>query len=89
MPGILRVLLGLWGLMFMVGLLLLGLVVGAGLLIWAVLTGRKPVLRFQQARAHWQGFRQGAGRATPGAPADVVEGQAREVDGPRERIERD
>lgn len=69
-------------------LALLGLAVGALLLLWSLLRGRRPALRFQfgaQSMA-WQRFRQGAPRAAAGtrpSAGDVIEGQAREVPPPR------
>ena len=71
----------------MAGLLLVvALVAGGGLLLWSLLTGRKPVLRFAgvDPRAAMAGMRQRA-QARPGSPprrpqpVEVIDIEAREV----------
>ena len=75
----LRVMLGVWALLFMLGLMLLGLAVGGLVLLWALLRGRKPTLRFGRSmKADWGRFRRAAPAATP---YEVVEVQAREIPG--------
>jgi len=73
-------------------LALLGLALGVVLLVWALLRGRRPALRFQfgaQSRnwqQGWQRFRSSPGvqttrpdNAQRGTTGDVIEGQAREI----------
>jgi len=67
--------------------LLLALVMGAGLLVWSVLTGRKPVFRFAglDPRATMAGMRARANahgsRRQPSRPqaVEVIDIEAREV----------
>jgi hypothetical protein len=76
---LLRVLLALWGLLFMVGMLFVGLVVSAGLLLWAKLRGRSVTVPFglgRRADAPWAGFQ----ASPPKTQTDVIEGQARRVE---------
>lgn len=69
-------------------LALLGLALGLVLMVWSLLRGRRPTLRFQfgSQAMDWQRFRSGpaAPRPAPGtapgrASGDVIEGQAREL----------
>lgn len=86
---LLRALLALWGLLFMIGLLLVGLVAAGVLLLWSWLLGRSqgrrpsPLSAFGRPGNLFTVFRSAAapGRASPrpGASADVIEGEARDV----------
>lgn len=69
-------------------LALLGLALGVVLLVWSLLRGRRPTLRFQlgSQAMDWQRFRRGTtvqrpapGAAPERASGDVIEGQAREI----------
>lgn len=69
-------------------LALLGLALGVVLLVWSLLRGRRPTLRFQfgSQAMDWQRFRRSSAgqrptpNAAPGrASGDVIEGQAREL----------
>lgn len=74
---VLRVALTLLGFAFMLGMLLLGLVAGAALLLWTLLRGGRPVWRFR-------GMPPGpAGRRPAPAAVEVIEIEAREVEPPR------
>lgn len=74
---LLRVLLGLVGLVFTLGLVAIGLVAGAVLIAWALLRGRRPQgLKFDVRRGPV--FDAGGWRR-PAAGADVVDVEAREV----------
>ncbi len=78
--GVVRVLLLAAGAVAALFAMLLGLVLATGLLGWALLRGRKPVVR--QAFV-WPGR---AARVPPGAAAaDVVDIEAREVPEPAPR----
>lgn len=76
---LLRAVLALWGLLFMLGMLLVGLLAGGTLLLWAWLSGkgrgRVPFAFGRQADLF------GAVPRRPAQPAavDVIEGEAREV----------
>ncbi len=87
LPWLLRVVLGLWALLFMVGLMVLGLVAGAGLLLWTLLRGRRPAVHFRGAGMRWETFRRPAGNPATVAPGDVVEGQAREISRPVRHVD--
>jgi hypothetical protein len=73
----LRVVATLVGFAFMLGMVLLGLVAGTLLLLWTLLRGGRPVLRFRgmPPRNAW--------RAPANAPGEVVDIEAREVEPPR------
>jgi hypothetical protein len=74
--SVLRIVLGaVIGLVVMLSALALGVVVGASVLVWKLLGGRKPVARFG-----WRTARRGAPtqRATA-ARGDVIDIEAREV----------
>ena len=60
---------------------LLGLVAGTLLLLWALLRGRRPALRFggMPPGAGWQRFRTAPPRASSG---EVVDIEAREIKSP-------
>lgn len=75
----LRVLLALWGLLFMVGMLFVGLVVSAGLLLWAKLRGRSLTVPFGLGRRP-DAPRAGFEAARSKSQTDVIEGQARRVE---------
>lgn len=69
-------------------LALLGLALGGLLLVWSLLRGRRPTLRFRfgTPSMDWQRFRRGSASASAPAgdrpqrtPGDVIEGQAREI----------
>lgn len=78
---LLRAFAALLGLAFMLGMLLLGLVAGGMLLLWAPLRGRRPALRFggMPPGAGWQRWRRTPARTLPG---EVVDIEAREVKSP-------
>lgn len=85
---LLRVVLGVAGLVFMVGVMLFGLAVFGVLLVWALLRGRRPApLRFHMHRgAGWGRFNAGPGaRRTPPPAADVVDIEVREITDPGPR----
>lgn len=64
-------------------LVLLGLVVAAGVLLWSLVTGRKPVFAFRMdPRATMASMREraGASGARPARPsAEIIDIEAREV----------
>lgn len=74
--ALLRAVAALFGLAFMLGVLLLGLVAGTLLVAWALLRGRRPALRFGGLRP---GAMHRAARPRQ-AHADVIEVEAREID---------
>lgn len=80
-PGFLGALLGILfaivGFVLMVGALLLGLLIAAGALIWALLRGRRPApVRFEWKRATARAWRPASGRP----PSDeVVDIEVREI----------
>jgi hypothetical protein len=74
--GLLKLALLALTLLFLLGLLLIGLVAAVFILLWSLLTGRKPAL--------WTAFslfRQASHQFRPQASADVVDVQAHEVGG--------
>ncbi|MGE0349351.1 hypothetical protein [Hydrogenophaga sp.] len=84
--GVLKLVLGLAGLVFLLSLLLATLVVVIGVSLWALLTGRKPApavvfSRFRQTSQRYrQGVWPGAGNSGGRRPTgDVVDVQATEV----------
>lgn len=90
--GVMRLLGRVLLLVMVCWLALLGLALGFLLLLWSLLRGRKPALRFQFGsqsmdwRRDWQRFRRGPTAQTPpprSTPGDVIEGQAREIPPPR------
>lgn len=82
--GVLRVVRALLGLALFGGAVLLAMVLALGVLLWALLRGRRPVA----VRSVWhhaaarRPFGTAAGRRQPGA-SDVVDVEAREVAGIR------
>jgi len=75
-----RFVVALFGALLMVGALLIGLVVGLTLMLFALLRGRKPQgVKFMWRKGDWPG-RPGSGRspAPPGA-GEVVDVEAREL----------
>jgi len=93
---VLKLALGLAGLVFLLSLLLASLVVVLGLSLWALLTGRKPapVMVFERFRQTSQRYAHGAWVRRPesgaagAAPGDVVDVQAHEVpDAPGQRLD--
>lgn len=80
-PGFLGALLGLvfafFGIVLMIGALMLGLVVAAGALLWSLLRGRRPApVRFEWRRATARAWRPASGRP----PSDeVVDIEVREI----------
>lgn len=82
---LLRAAAALLGLALMLGLMLFGLLAGGVLLLWALLLGRRPAVRFgvMPQGAAWQRFRRGVGRPGQRVPAgEVVDIEAREVGAP-------
>jgi hypothetical protein len=81
--GVLRLALGLAGVVFLLSLLLATLVVVLGVSLWALLTGRKPTpaVVFSRFRQSSQRYRQGVWPGSePRQPmGDVVDVQATEV----------
>ena len=74
--GLLKLALLALTLLFLVGLLLIGLVAAVFIVLWSLLTGRRPAL--------WTAFslfRQASHQFRPQANADVVDVQAHEVGG--------
>ncbi|MDQ5895943.1 MAG: hypothetical protein QG612_29 [Pseudomonadota bacterium] len=77
------------GAVFFLSLLLAGVLAALGLTLWSLLRGRRPVLadlwqvqRTMRARARARSFGDWPSRrgtASPAAPEDIVEVQAREV----------
>ncbi|HWH72710.1 MAG TPA: hypothetical protein VNV16_00405 [Methylibium sp.] len=74
--ALLRAVVALFGLAFMLGVLLFGLAAGTLLIAWALLRGRRPALRFGGMRP---GMMRRAAWPRP-ARADVIEVEAREID---------
>lgn len=77
LSGVLRVAVVIGGLLLMFGALLLALVLASGVLLWALLRGRRP----EPVNLRWSTMPRppGFGRRPPG---EVVDVQARELDGP-------
>lgn len=85
---LLRLLLGVAGLVFMLGVMLFGLAVFGVLLVWALLRGRRPApLRFGMHRGSgWGRFHGGpAARRQAAQPADIVDIEVREIAEPGPR----
>jgi hypothetical protein len=78
LAAVLRPLLVIFGMLLMLGALLLGLVLATGVVLWALLRGRRP----GPVNLRWGHMSRprGFGRAPP--RGEVVDVQAREVDGP-------
>ena len=79
---ILRFVLVIGGMLLMAGALLLGMVVATGVVIWTLLRGRRP----GPVNLRWGTMPRPRGFGRPGtaeAVGEVVDVQAREVDGPR------
>lgn len=74
---VIRVLLGLFTLVFVLALLAVALVTMVGLLIWSLLRGRKPVIDMGRFRRASQ-YRPGQARRSE-ASGEVVDVEAREV----------
>ncbi|MDI4631907.1 hypothetical protein J7U46_02480 [Pelomonas sp. V22] len=82
---VIRVLLGLFTLVFVLALLGVAVVTMVGLLIWSLLRGRKPVIDMGRFRRASQ-FRPGqARRAAP--VGEVVDVEAREVQSTQPRLD--
>lgn len=83
--GVLKLALGLAGLVFLLSLLLATLVVVFGVTLWSLVTGRKPApaVLFTRFRQSSQRYSQGAWPGGAGVPrrpmGDVVDVQATEV----------
>lgn len=75
---IVRFVLVLGGMLLMAGALLLGMVVATGVVIWALLRGRRP----GTVNLRWGTMPRPRGFGRP-ASGEVVDVQAREVDSPR------
>ncbi|MBA3598332.1 MAG: hypothetical protein H0W40_13305 [Methylibium sp.] len=82
----LQLLLTAAGLVFVVGAMALGLALGSVLVAWALLRGRRPVLRYgTPPSAAWARFRETASRRRAGhAPrsarqGEVIDAEVREV----------
>lgn len=82
----LQLLLAAAGLVFVVGAMALGLALGGVLVVWALLRGRRPVLRYGMppsaawARFHEAAARRGGGRAgQPAGRGEVIDAEVREV----------
>ncbi|WP_428423132.1 hypothetical protein [Methylibium sp.] len=91
---VLKLTLTLAGLVFMLGVVVLGLTVGVTLVIWALLQGKRPVaVRFgRQPGADWSRFRAAATRRSPSpaptpSPGEVVDVEAREITDQRPRAD--
>jgi hypothetical protein len=79
---ILRFVLVIGGMLLMAGALLLGMVVATGVVIWALLRGRRP----GPVNLRWGTMPRPRGFGRPGTSetvGEVVDVQAREVDSPR------
>lgn len=76
--AVLRVALLVLGAVITLVLLAVGLLLALGLVLWALLRGRRPVVAPAFSWARRNGFA-GPGRARPQAAADVVDIEAREV----------
>ena len=81
--ALLRFALVVGGMLLMLAALLFGLLLGTGVMLWALLRGRRPTT----ANLHWGMMPRapGFGRRTGEAEGEVVDVQAREVDGPTRR----
>lgn len=80
-----RLALALTGLAFMAVLLVLGLMVGLGVYLWARLRGRPVVpgrFQWQRTTAGMPGWARGASAPGRPSPAEVVDVEAREVPEP-------
>lgn len=84
MTALLRIVLVLSTTALLIGALLLGMVVASGMVLWALLRGRRPgPVHLRWGRMPRAG---GVGRPAPGDRVDeVVDVQAREVQGPPPR----
>lgn len=75
--ALLRFVLVIGGMILMLGALLLGLVLASGVVLWALLRGRRP----GPVNLRWASMPRPRGFGTR-ATGEVVDVQAREVDGP-------
>lgn len=75
-----RLVAGALGLVLMLGLMLFGLIAGSLLIAWALLRGRRPVMRFGSMPAGWPRHgRDAAGHGTRASAGEVIDIEAREV----------
>ena len=77
LSALLRFVLVIGGMLLMLGALLLGLLLASGVVLWALLRGRRP----GPVNLRWGGMPRPRGFG-PRATGEVVDVQAREVDGP-------
>lgn len=77
LSALLRFALIIGGTILMIGALLLGLVLASGVVLWALLRGRRP----GPVNLRWGGMPRPRGFG-PRTTGEVVDVQAREVDGP-------
>ena len=86
---VLRIALGLAGFMLALGALFIGLVLSAGLIVWALIRHRKPVGQLFRERAAMArgGFRAAAPAWRPSPRGEVVDVAVREV--PAHEVRRD
>lgn len=78
LAAVLRPLLVIGGMLLMLGALLLGLVLATGVVLWALLRGRRP----GPVNLRWGRMPRGRGFGPAPGHGEVVDVQAREVDGP-------
>ena len=78
--ALLRIVLLLSATVLMIGAMLIGLVLASGVVLWALLRGRRP----GPVNLRWGRMPRAGGFGRP-MDGDVVDVQAREVDGPRLR----
>ena len=78
--ALLRGALVIGGMLLVLGAMILGLMLAVGVMLWALLRGRRP----GPVNLRW-GSMPGAGRFGPRPGGEVVDVQVREVDGPPRR----
>ena len=80
LSAVLRAVLVAGGMLLMFGLLLLGVVLAGGVVMWALLRGRRP----GPVNLRWRTMPRARGFG-PRPDGEVVDVQVREVDGPTQR----
>jgi hypothetical protein len=78
LAAVLRPVLVIGGMLLMLVALLVGMVLATGVLVWALLRGRRP----GPVNLHWGRMPRARGFGTAPGRGEVVDVQAREVDGP-------
>ncbi len=78
LAAVLRPVLIIGGMLLMLGALLLGLMLATGVVLWALLRGRRPA----PVNLRWSRMPRSRGFGQAHSRGEVVDVQARQVDGP-------